>query len=359
MDIPDGPSPWSPPLTPPAPSADTHRVDGLRGRIGGRETPRRGTGSIPPLMTGNAPPDPKPPIAGVTGQTIQARCRLAPPRPRLKSRAVPPWETGSQPVNLPPMPWLSPSYCTAVRRRMFARWPVPSSRAISLYRARHYVDLRGLYRIFNAAEYRLYRSNVAPPAPGETPWATSPTLPATPADTFADGAWYVSVSYFDGIVDSGFLPLGPHGETYLLLTIAGGQATINPPGDPLDWRLEADAGGVVRVVGVYYEDGPVRATAWALNWSSDGSTPAAGSPLATADVAASGLAVLDYSLPAVGDGLTVTVRLQMRRDDGGGTPWVPDYVFSTGGIRSIVAEAAPPAAVTVADDWAGPLPGEE
>jgi hypothetical protein len=71
---------------------------------------------------------------------------------------------------------------------------------------------RGLWRIFAPACFRLYRSNVAPPLPGDTPWTTSASLPVTPADTFADGTWYVAVSWFNGIYDSYFLPVGPSGE---------------------------------------------------------------------------------------------------------------------------------------------------
>ena len=222
----------------------------------------------------------------------------------------------------------------------------------SVFRARFRHDARGLYRVFNAAEYRFYRDNAAPPVEGDVPFATSATLPHTPADVFADATWYLSVSYFNGVIDSGFLPLGPAGETYLRLDLADGEESGSPPAGPTDWRLALDAAGVVRVVGFYWESGSLRADQWALAYTTDGGAPAADAPDVTATMAA-GLAILDYALPGQADGTTVKVRLQTRRDDDG------DWVYSEDSVvKTITADAAGPTAPLDAQRWAGALPEE-
>ena len=223
---------------------------------------------------------------------------------------------------------------------------------------RRFIEARGLYRIFNAAEFRFYRSQIGPPAEGSFPFATNGTLPFTPADTFADGTWYLSVSYFNGVLDSGFLPLGPAGETFLLLTISGGQSGGQAPAGPLDWRLELAAGGVVRIVAAYYEEGDSRASQWSIAYTSDGSDPPADDADLTEDLPIGGLAVLSYQLPAAADGVLVKVRLQARRNDG--TDELPVWVYSADStIKSIVADAAAPSAPIAADRWPGQLPIDE
>jgi hypothetical protein len=184
---------------------------------------------------------------------------------------------------------------------------------------RHYVDLRERYRIFNDAEYRFYRSSVAPPAEGDVPFDTNSTLPHTPTDTFGNGTWWISVSYFNGILDSGFFPIGPRGETYLRLDLAAGVEILSPPQGPTAWRLEKRAGGVVAVVAAYTESGSLKASEWALTYTFDGSTPGtppAVSPTATVAMVAGAIVALDHELPAQADGTTVKVRLQTRRNDG-------------------------------------------
>ncbi len=203
-------------------------------------------------------------------------------------------------------------------------------------------ELRGYYRRFNDAEYRFYRSNSGPPAEDDPPYATSATLPATPADTFADGTWYISVSWYNGILDSGFLPVGPRGETYKLLTISGGESAGNPPAAPMDQRLVALPAGVVRIVALYHEAGANRADEWAIRYTTDGSTPAADSPTITQAFGGAGLELLQYDLPGQADGTTVKVRLQVRRNDG--TDLSPVWVYSTSTVLTITADAAGPAA---------------
>ena len=221
------------------------------------------------------------------------------------------------------------------------------------WRSKFYAAGRGVYRIFNAAEYRFYRSNSGPPAESDSPFATSATLPATPADTYADGTWYLSVSYFNGVIDSGFLALGTNGETYLVLEISGGSALSDRPSAPLDVRLEQRPSGVVRVHGIYnpYPDGSNAADEWALNYTTDGSDPAADSPIYTASLPSSGLAIFAYDLPSQSHGTTIKARLQVRRDLGGGS-----YRYSSSSIVTTTADAQGPSAPTSGLRWTGRLP---
>lgn len=191
-------------------------------------------------------------------------------------------------------------------------------------KSRHRWDLRGKYRVFNTAAYRFYRSNSGPPVESDTPFATNASLPHEPADVYGNGTWYLSVSYFNGVIDSGFLPIGPAGETYLRLDLAAGVETTSPPRGPLDWRLEnrQAVSGVapVRVHGVYFQTGAERAEEWAIAWTTDGSDPPADTPGATVEIPAVGslMSVLQYTIAAFGE-VDFKVRLQTRRNDSG---WV-------------------------------------
>lgn len=223
---------------------------------------------------------------------------------------------------------------------------------------RYYVDARGLYRVFAPAVYRLYRSQAGPPAEGSAPFATAASLPATPADVFGVGVWYVSMSYFDGVYDSGFAEVGPNGETYLVLEVIAGQSHV-PPVGPLTWQLIPLAGGVVRVSALLYVAvNDAAPDEWAIAYTTNGSTPAAGNPTVTQAMAASPVRVLAYDLPAQVDGTTLKVRLQTRRNDG--TAEAPVWVYSVqSGVLSITVDAtgatAPPVAVT----WDGSLDLDE
>lgn len=229
------------------------------------------------------------------------------------------------------------------------------SAAVGDVKTRHYADFRGLYRIFTAPEYRFYRSNVAPPAEDDTPFATSSSLPATPNVLFADGTWYLSVSYFNGCLDSGFLPVGPNGETYLTLTIADGAAEGTPPLAPFDVRATAEAGGVVRVFAIVWLPTSDAPDEWAIGYTVNGSTPAEDTPSITVAMAPGGLAVLDYALPAQAHGTTVKVRVQTRRNDG--TDETPAWTYSDGStVLTVVADAQGPTAPTSIEHWPGSLP---
>lgn len=235
------------------------------------------------------------------------------------------------------------------RRRRIVRGRILSP---ATFRGKFYAEARGVYRIFNAATYRFYRSDSAPPEEGDTPFATNATLPHTPTDTFSDGTWYLSVSYYNGILDSGFLPVGPNSETYVRLDIDSGAATNAPPQAPIDWRLELRPNGVVRVIGVYVETGSLRAGQWSIAYTTDDSTPPADAPSITPAMGSGLLALLEYDLPAQSHGTTVKVRLQTRRQDA-------SWVYSEGStVLTITADAQGPTAPLGADRWSGRLPEE-
>ena len=208
--------------------------------------------------------------------------------------------------------------------------------------ATHYLDLRGLYRTWNDPAYRIYRSPTAPPEEGDTPAATAASLPSTPALAWADGTWYVSVSYFNGCVDSGFYPIGPAGETYCLLSLAAGEAAGTPPRAPEGAALHQAAGGVVRVRATYFDsDATRRATEWAIAYTTDGTDPAEDTPTDTRAIAAGAgeTDVLDGALPAQAHGTPVRVRVQTRRLDGA------TWVYSQGSaILATTADATGPSA---------------
>lgn len=219
---------------------------------------------------------------------------------------------------------------------------------------RRYAGAIGFYRIFNDAVYRLYRNNTRPPVIGDTPYATSASLPTTPVDTFADGTWYLSVSYFNGVLESGFLPLGPRGESYVRLVIASGVAAAQPPSVPFGAYLQVRAGGVVRVVAFYAPvgDGANAADHWGIAYTTNGSTPASGAASITQAIPRSGLAILAYDLPAQAEGTTVKVQLQTMRGTGGSA------VYSDPGtVLTATATSKGPKVPQDLKGWPGIVPG--
>ena len=230
----------------------------------------------------------------------------------------------------------------------------PRSRIIfePSWRGHRYLDGRGKYRIFNTAEYRFYRANtVTAPA---APFDTNATLPHEPSDAFGNATWYLRVTYFNGVLESPFLPIGTHGETYLRMDISGGQAVYAPPYGPLDWRLERVAAGVVRVIGLYYhQSSTLRAEQWALAYTTNGSNPPADTPDVTVTMPTDGVAFLQYDLPGQGHGTTVKVRLQTRRED---SSWVysEDSV-----IKTLTADATGPTVPLALQSYPGQLPQTE
>jgi len=210
--------------------------------------------------------------------------------------------------------------------------------------------------VFNEAAYYLYRSSSAPPAEDAAPFSVFTSLPRTPTTVFGNNTWWVALQYFNGVMFSGFLPIGPNGERFIRFVVTGGVQTKIPPNAPLDVRLEARAGGVIGVVAAYLQGDALRATEWAITYTTNGSTPGtppAVSPTVTVAFATEHLAVLDYALPAQANGTTVKVRVQTRRDDSG------TFVYSENStVLTAVADTVGPAAPLVGEDWPGLLPEE-
>ena len=180
---------------------------------------------------------------------------------------------------------------------LYASWSTPSAGQTAA---------RGMFHIYGPAEYRIYRSQGSPPVQGSTPWATASTLPATPTDTFADGTWYLAVSYFDGIYDSGFYPVGPAGETYQTLVISGGTVAAAPPPAPLAIALQESNPGVVSILAMV-ASATAEATEWQISYTVNGGA----ATIVTKPFTAAALAVLSYSLPAQSAGSLVAVSVQL------------------------------------------------
>jgi len=197
------------------------------------------------------------------------------------------------------------------------------------------IAARGLFRIFNAAGYRLYKSSALPLSLADL-WSTVSTLPATPG-AVADGTWYFGVSYFDGVYDGGFAPVGPNGEPYLTAVIASGAATPPPPAAPLSLILSEDAPGVCGVTAT----GPQLAAAalpyqWQLSYTVNGGA----ATVLAYPYAAGGVAVLAVELPAQAPASVIAVSLVIQRNDG--TAGSPVWTSSAAATASLTLAAAGP-----------------
>lgn len=206
--------------------------------------------------------------------------------------------------------------------------------------------LRGRYRIFNAVEWRFYWNATRPPAEGDTPDETAaslPTLSYTSTATFADGVYYVAMTYFNGVYDSGFLPIGDQGESYRLIEIVDGEAVGNPPQPPGSWRIELASDRTIRIVASYWQSGSERADEWVFNFA-QGTTPPVDEPMTIAGfnpvMPEQGLCIIYFVIPVdFSDSTTINARLQTRRNDG--TEDEPVWVYSDGGtVQSLIIDYA-------------------
>lgn len=274
------------------------------------------------------------------------------------------------PFPLPPFPWPSAALSAALVRgrrvRIEEREGLGRGARARLpfrpvdYGTRTSTD-RGLYRIFETAQYRFYRTNDGsiPDPSTDTPFETSSSLPATLSTVFGDGVWHVAATYHNGIHESDLLPLGLNGETYIRLEVSGGAELPNPPKAPNQVTLEQRAGGVVAVIANYDEDfsSGLRADTWVISATYDGSTPPEdpGTPAAEVAITPSshGVSMLEEELPAQVHGTTIKVRVQVRRvADGSGGP----YWSEGSAVLETTADAQGPSAPAGGVAWRGSLP---
>jgi len=209
--------------------------------------------------------------------------------------------------------------------------------------ASYHLDARGRFRVFNAAGYNFHFGSLVPDE-DDAADDFHATLPYSPADVFGDGTWYFALAAYNGCLASGFYPVGPAGESYLRLEIADGAAVGTQPAAPQELRLEALAGGVVRIHAFVALDPPAAdlPDQWAMAYTTDGTTPDADTPDLTETLTAGPLVLLQYDLPAAADGATVSVRLQTRRNDG--TDETPAWVYSDSLLSDTTADATGPTA---------------
>lgn len=222
---------------------------------------------------------------------------------------------------------------------------IPAPVNPSVWRSAHFFTARGAYRIFGQAGYCFFYGS-SPPTDDESEdeFYTSFNGYET-SETFTDGIVYVAMKKTNGIVKSSFKPIGINGERYLRFDLSSGSELAAPPRKPFDVRLEAYAGGVIIVNGGYFEIGSNRGAQFAIIYTTNGSDPGEDSADITVDTPSSGPAILSKALPAQGDGTTVKVRVQMRRNDG--TAESPVWRYSdtdSDDIMTATADAQGPAA---------------
>lgn len=225
----------------------------------------------------------------------------------------------------------------------------------------------GKYHVFGAEEYYFY-FGTTPPDDNSPVQETSASLPYTTTATFGDGAQYIAVKKTNGVAVSDFFPIGPNRENYLRIDISSGDEIDGPPQPAPYWHLEQKASGVVRVVGFYAERGTLRGDQWAITVTTDGSQPGSDSPDYTGTTDAeliiddSGTAKIEFDLPAQAHGTIVSVRVQIRRDDGAGgwiySETIPDALGQTNGYQTISADAQGPSTPPGGDTWPGVTPEE-
>ncbi len=221
---------------------------------------------------------------------------------------------------------------------------------------KRYVAARGLWRIWNEPEYRFYRTDGSAPDETDTPFETASSLPHECVAAWADGDWFISTSYFNGVIDSGFLPLGARSETYRRLRLVDGEEVALPPYPPFAVRLEPLADGDVRIVALHNQgsDTALHATEWAVAYTFDGTDPVADDPDYTETITGERAVVLDKTVTGGTDGQTFKVLVQTRTgnaEDG--------YAYSETGITgSTTLVATGPDAITIAHHWSGRLPSE-
>ena len=288
--------------------------------------------------------------AGWLGQTASIKIP-APIKPKLRSRVFSVLLKIERPPLIAHSVVVRPIHARV--RPKFRRLLRSSLQSVgSAFRNRYIISMRDQYTIFNTAEFRFYKAVGTPPLESDTPFDENATLPHEPADLFGDGSHFLSVSYFNGVKDSGFLPIGPNGETYLRLDISGGLEINLPPQGPTTVVLTKLPNGVIRIAALYVQTGGLRGNEWAVAFTTDGSTPATDTPTITKTIVGDPVSLYEHDLPAQSDGTTVKVRVQIRRLDS-------SQVYSENSTVVVeTADAAGPIAPAGGESWHGALPEE-
>jgi hypothetical protein len=206
-------------------------------------------------------------------------------------------------------------------------------------------ELSGLFRVFNAAEYRAYHAEDAAPAARTAAWDTFASFPHTVDEALTDGDHRIAVTRFNGIWES------PVGRVQRIVLVEDAEQ-VPPPAAPLNLKLTNIGAGVVRVQAAYaigMDPPTVRADYWALFvWTVLPPEPPKENPDYTPAVtAARGYALLDYELPAQPDETPVTVRVHMQR--GEGAEAVRSATYLEAFLEANAGESEPPRKVY---EWA-------
>jgi hypothetical protein len=225
-------------------------------------------------------------------------------------------------------------------------------------RAVYHGAFRGALRIYNTAEYRFYRTDdgSAPDPDSDAPYATASSLPATPAVDFADGTWNVTVTYFNGVLESSPLAIGPAGETYLTLVIDSGEETEAAPNGPITWRIneEVAAGttdGTLSVIAMLYVDTDAPADEVGVWVATGASVPSGdGAPDYSTSVPSNSMGVVSIVVPMTDYALGTTVNVGVR------VGWTPDggsRLWSDLELSAIVVGSRPSAPISASQVPAG------
>ena len=215
-------------------------------------------------------------------------------------------------------------------------------------------DTRGLYRVANAAVYRLYRKLGGPPVPGvDAVWDTTATLPYTPTPTFPDGDWWVAVTFFNGYLESS-------AREQHRFRVSGGASIELKSAGPLHEALTVLAGGVVRVTAQYAPDVDpgYEADEWAIWTTYDGSEPDPDVDAVAAIVPMDftlGYDRLEFDLPVQAGGTTVKVVVRTRRNSTLLGVAIPSENTD---VVSATASDSGPTAAGGGQNWTGRVPAE-
>lgn len=209
------------------------------------------------------------------------------------------------------------------------------------WRKKYQTQVRGRSRIFNAAQYRFYRKDGSVPVPGvDSAHATASSLPSTPAGAWADGDWYITVTYFNGVIESLPKLQPPDGTPAKFLEIASSAEVDLAPGDASEYSISAIAGAKIRAQAIYSlasdRGRGVTPTHWRLSWTGD----ASGSASIAFGTSQNEEVRLDYEI-SLSDGQEITLTIKTGYDPGTG------FVESAGVQATITADSAGPAAPEV------------